>query len=165
MGTEGLSYREAVERTGVFVRLSARTRDEALQELVNALAAAGKLGNADPRDVCRSAVERENIGTTGFGYGLALPRARHPDIPRLVAPIGVSEAGIYFHSRDRQPVHVLFFLAVAPDTHEYRRDFLSVDLSLCRSIRPGPFIDNVIRAKSVDQFIALLGESDGDEDC
>ncbi|MGQ9608710.1 MAG: PTS sugar transporter subunit IIA, partial [bacterium] len=58
-------------------------------------------------------LEREELGTTGIGEGIAVPHGKSEAVDRVVAAFGRSEKGINFDSVDNQPVH-LFFLLVAP---------------------------------------------------
>jgi PTS system fructose-specific IIA component/PTS system nitrogen regulatory IIA component len=52
-------------------------------------------------------LQREELGTTAIGRGVAVPHARHAAIPRVVATIGFSPTGIDFDALDRNPVHLL----------------------------------------------------------
>ena len=58
--------------------LRATTKEDAIRVMVNALCAAGCIGEADAEDVVRAILRREGLGTTGFGrIGVAFPEARH----------------------------------------------------------------------------------------
>ena len=58
--------------------------------------------------------ERENLVTTGVGYGVAFPHAKTRAVKGIVIAFGRSEAGIEFDAMDHKPVH-LFFLIAAPE--------------------------------------------------
>lgn len=59
-------------------------------------------------------MERENLGPTGVGQGVALPHARLPDLDKVVGAFVLLEKPIDFASVDRQPVDIAFAL-FAPD--------------------------------------------------
>jgi len=58
-------------------------------------------------------MERESLGSTGIGDGVAIPHGKSPHLDRLVAAFGRSIPGVPFDSMDGKPAH-LFFLLVGP---------------------------------------------------
>lgn len=93
------------------IDMHARTKKEALRELADALAGATQA--LDAKELLGLLLERENLGTTAMGDGIAIPHARLESLDRLLAGYGRSRDGIDFDSIDGQPTH-LFFLLVAP---------------------------------------------------
>ncbi|MCB2190391.1 MAG: PTS sugar transporter subunit IIA [Deltaproteobacteria bacterium] len=59
-------------------------------------------------------VEREKLGSTGIGDGIAIPHGKMVGLDNLLLSFGRSRAGVDFDSLDGKPAH-LFFLVVAPD--------------------------------------------------
>jgi len=59
-------------------------------------------------------LERERLGSTGIGDGIAIPHGKMRDLDQLVLSFGRSSQGVDFESMDGKPVH-LFFLLVAPE--------------------------------------------------
>jgi len=59
-------------------------------------------------------IERERLGSTGIGDGIAIPHGKLPDMDNLLLSFGRSLAGVDFDSLDGKPAH-LFFLVVAPE--------------------------------------------------
>lgn len=89
---------------------SADSRKQALTLLSQALAAKTKL---DARDIFDAVMERERLGSTGVGEGVAIPHAR---IDRLSQPIGGFvrlESGVDFDAVDERPCDLVFML-IAP---------------------------------------------------
>jgi len=87
------------------------TKEDAVRELVALLKRAGAISDED--SVAKIVLEREELGTTGIGEGIAVPHGKSNAVDKLVAAFGRSEKGIDFASIDNQPVHLLFLL-VAP---------------------------------------------------
>lgn len=96
----------AVDERLVFPHLAATTAGEALAEMARGLERAGVVGSAS--DLARRLVEREAMGSTGLGGGLAIPHCKVRDLRDVVVAIGISRSGIEFHSADGEPVTVLF---------------------------------------------------------
>jgi PTS system nitrogen regulatory IIA component len=98
-------------REACLLEMSARTKPEALAELAAALCAA--VPGLPRDDLLARLLERERLGTTALGDGIAIPHARLESTPRVLASFGRSRAGVEFDSVDGRPTH-LFFVLVAP---------------------------------------------------
>jgi PTS system nitrogen regulatory IIA component len=61
-------------------------------------------------------MDRESLGSTGIGEGVAIPHGKMPGIDRLIAAFGRSRGGVQFASLDGKPAR-LFFLVVAPESN------------------------------------------------
>jgi PTS system nitrogen regulatory IIA component len=94
--------------------MGARTKPEALEELAGALAGAVK--GLDRGELLAMLQERERLGTTALGDGIAIPHARLESIRGMLASFGRSRSGVDFESVDGRPTH-LFFVLVAPGRH------------------------------------------------
>jgi len=92
--------------------LSAHDKEEVLHEL--AAKAAGRNSGLDGQEVFRILMERERLGSTGIGDGIAIPHGKLKRINGPMMIVGRSPAGIPFNSLDDRPVHI-FFLLIAPE--------------------------------------------------
>jgi len=68
----------------------------------------------DKEDLYKDVVERENLVTTGVGYGVAFPHAKTRAARGIVIAFGRTDEGVDFDAMDKKPVH-LFFLIAAPE--------------------------------------------------
>lgn len=68
----------------------------------------------DRDEVLKVLHERERLGSTGIGDGVAIPHGKLKNIDQLLLAFGCSKAGIDFDSMDGKPAH-LFFLLLAPE--------------------------------------------------
>jgi PTS system nitrogen regulatory IIA component len=103
---------ELLSNEAVVTEMSASDKDGALAELTDALLASGFNLNRD--EIIRILQERENLGSTGIGDGVAIPHGKLKNLDGLVMSFGRSRAGVDFDSMDGKPAH-LFFLLVAPE--------------------------------------------------
>ena len=93
--------------------LNARSRDEALSELVDVLAKTGKL--KDPKAFHSAILEREKIVSTGIGLGCAIPHAKLKGYDDFFIAIGVlSKEGVDWNALDGAPVRLVFMIG-GPD--------------------------------------------------
>lgn len=92
--------------------LKATSKNEVIEELVD-LASASPLVK-DHDELLQDIIHRENMVTTGIGYGVAFPHAKTKATKGIVISFGRSENGIDFEAMDKKPVYV-FFLIAAPE--------------------------------------------------
>ena len=99
----------------VIANLQAATREEAIEQLVAALADAGAITKRAVKEAVASVMARENQATTGIGRGIALPHAKIKAVKKVVGAIGRSAAGIDFAALDSKPVYIVILLLSSPD--------------------------------------------------
>jgi len=92
--------------------LKAATKEEAIVELVDLAATSTMIKDRD--ELLRDVTEREELVTTGVGYGVAFPHAKTRSAKGIVIAFGRSNGGIDFDAMDHKPVN-LFFLIAAPE--------------------------------------------------
>ena len=97
----------------VKIGLESRGKKEVIEELVDQLVSAKKIKKNMRNDIVNALMEREALGSTGIGQGIAIPHAKSSKINNLVAAFGTSKKGVEFQSLDSEPVNVIFLL-VAP---------------------------------------------------
>ena len=103
---------EFLSPEAVIADLRARDKPEILREMSAAFARAHPhLKEERLVEVLR---EREKLGSTGIGEGVAIPHGKLPGLSQLVAAFGVSRQGVDFEAIDGKPTH-LFFALVAPE--------------------------------------------------
>ncbi len=100
------------EENLVLFDMKASVKDEAIDELV-ALAGASNMIK-DEQMLLQDVKEREELVTTGVGYGVAFPHAKTRSAKGIVIAFGRSAKGIEFDAMDHKPVN-LFFLIAAPE--------------------------------------------------
>jgi len=92
--------------------LQQTTKRGVLEELISHLSAVVEGINA--ADLLGVLMEREQLGSTGIGDGVAIPHGKLKELKKLLAVFGKSARGVEFNAMDGRPVH-LFFLLLAPE--------------------------------------------------
>jgi PTS system fructose-specific IIA component/PTS system nitrogen regulatory IIA component len=108
-------------------------------------------------DVCATVLEREHLGSTGIGRGVAVPHAKHQGVDRPVGTVGISRDGVDFQSLDGDPVHIFFSLVSPP---ERAADHLAVLEYVSRQLRKGLFCKVLREAESAEAIWQILEETD-----
>lgn len=148
---------DIVIRDAVVCPLQASQRDDALDELLFALVGARALPKADLDTVRASMIERERVGSTGFGKGIAVPHVKHERITKMVAAVGVSPTGVEFNALDRQPVYSIVMLlspAEQPEAH------LQAMHTVFKHLQSEQFRRFLRQAETPAEVIGLLEEAD-----
>ncbi|HRK32017.1 MAG TPA: PTS sugar transporter subunit IIA [Tepidisphaeraceae bacterium] len=104
---------EILKPVNIKVPLSAKTKVEAISELVDLLSANGEL--TDPKMVLDAVLDREATRTTGIGKGLAIPHGKCGGTNHLVMAIGKPAEPIEFQAIDGRPITVLWMLTSPPE--------------------------------------------------
>src|SRR5690242_107163 len=104
---------EILKPQNIKIPLQAKTKTDAISELVQLLAANKEVGDA--KKVLDSVLEREATRTTGIGNGLAIPHGKCSGTKDLVMAIGKAGTPIDFQAIDGRPVTIIWMLASPPD--------------------------------------------------
>lgn len=120
--------------------------------------AAEKTG-ADGHAVLDALVERERLGTTGVGRGIALPHTRLPGLDKIFCAF-IKTTPVDFESIDGKLVDLAFMLLVP---EEAGADHLKALARLSRLLRDEAVADALRQAKTVNDIYALINQNDQDE--
>jgi mannitol/fructose-specific phosphotransferase system IIA component (Ntr-type) len=137
--------------------LKAKSRDEVITELIEAITAAGHLKKSDCADVIKAVINRENEASTGLGKGVAVPHVKHSSVKQPVCAVGRSDCGIDFASLDKQPVYVVLLLlspAEEPERH------LEAMEKIFEHIQQDKFRKFLRQSQTAEQINDILLESD-----
>lgn len=145
----------AVDERLVFPHLAAQTAEEALAEVAAELERAGVVGSAS--DLTRRLVERETMGSTGLGGGLAIPHCKVRGLTEVVIAIGISRSGVDFHAADGQPVSVLFVVLSPADSPALHLQALA---RISRLIRMPGVAESLRRADDAAAVAALWKDAE-----
>ena len=131
--------------------LLAKTKIEALTELVNAIAKGGiKLKSSSIIEILQ---QRENLGSTGIGDGVAIPHGKIPELDDLIVAFGRSMEGVPYDSIDGKPVH-LFFLLLAPENSAGQH--LKVLAKISKMLKVANFRKMLLKAKSQSDLFKII---------
>src|SRR4030081_1903662 len=95
---------EVLREDLVFPDLAASDKAGALGELSPGLAKASP--GLSPGKLTETLLEREKLGSTGIGEGVAIPHGKLPGIPGLIAAFARSQAGVDFAAIDGKPTYL-----------------------------------------------------------
>jgi nitrogen PTS system EIIA component len=141
----------------VLAELSGHTAPEVLAELCRPVAGALSL---DHTRLVQTLLDRERLGSTSVGDGVAIPHGRLPDLPALTAVFGRSKGGVEFRSIDGKPVR-LFLALFAPQSAA--STYVQVLARVSRLFRSPAFRDAILSAPDAPAILKLIEVEDGRE--
>lgn len=100
------------DETLIKFNMKAETKDGVIKELVDLVSSSAMV--KDHEQLLKDVSEREELVTTGVGYGVAFPHAKTKSVKGVVIAFGRSENGIDFNAMDHKKVNI-FFLIAAPE--------------------------------------------------
>ncbi len=96
---------------GVIATLKANSKKQALQELADH---AARMSGLAERDIFETLLQRERLGSTGIGHGIAIPHGKLARVDRLFGLFARFDRPVDFEALDGQPVDIAFLL-LAPE--------------------------------------------------
>jgi len=137
----------------ILPRLKSANKKQALQEMA---AKAAVLTGRDERDIFETLMQREKLGSTGVGHGVAIPHGKLAGLDRLVGVFALLDRPIDFDSLDGEPVDVMFLL-LAPESAG--ADHLKALARIARVLRDDETAAKLRAADDATAMYALLTEN------
>ncbi|HOW28793.1 MAG TPA: PTS sugar transporter subunit IIA [Elusimicrobiota bacterium] len=135
--------------------LKAQTKREVLVEMCEVLRNAGRISDLD--SVMNILMEREALGSTGIGQGIAIPHAKSDAIKEQIVAVGISKRGVDFDALDGEPVYILFLL-LAPV--EEAGAHLKALAKISRLLKDKYFRQALRDAKTPDVLLKAIQDED-----
>ena len=134
--------------------LSGGNKRALLQQL--AQFAAGRL-QTDAAEILSSVTERERLGSTGFGQGVAIPHGKIEGLTQIYCLFARLSEPVDYKSIDGQPVDLVFLLLSPPDAGA---EHLKALAAISRVTRHAPTLEKMRGARSRDALAAVLMGAD-----
>jgi len=132
--------------------IKSNNKTDAIKELTALLKGTGTIADDEP--VAKVVLEREELGSTGIGEGIAVPHGKSDAVDNVVAAFGRSEKGIDFKSEvDNIPVHLVFLL-VAPIGSS--GPHLLALARISRLLKSKDFRERLLKAKSKSEILDIF---------
>ena len=142
-----------LEKDLVLSDLNSQGKEEVLKELV--LALGKRYENLDTDLAVRVLLDREQLGTTGIGDGIAIPHGKIDGIDDVMLVVGRSLTGVDFEALDSKPCSI-FFLVLAPE--EVAGMHLRILAQISRVLKDEQFRERFHSAESHDAIWKLLSQ-------
>jgi PTS system nitrogen regulatory IIA component len=146
---------EMLRKEFVLEELKAGNKHDALAELAGVFAKGKIKVNAEA--MLHVLLDRERLGSTGIGDGIAIPHGKVQGLDEIVVAFGRSREGIGFEAMDGKPVH-LFFLLMAPENSAGQH--LKALAKISRMLKDPNFRKNLLNAVMHEDLFRIIAEKD-----
>lgn len=136
--------------------LSSLTKEGVLRELTGKLLERHR--DLDGEDILRLLMERELLGSTGIGGGIALPHAKTPRVGKPILVFGRSTTGIAYDALDGKPVSLFFLLISDANSIDV---YLTLLARLSRLVKDRALRSRLLEAEDSVAMYACIEEQDG----
>ncbi len=146
---------ELININSIIPELASKDKKSVLKELAGSIA--HQELSVDENVLLKVLMEREQLGTTGIGDGVAIPHGKLSDIDRPIISFGRSRDGLDFDSMDGQPSY-LFFLLIAPDNSSGVH--LQVLAKIANLLKNNAFRKELMEAGSTEELYRMIIRTD-----
>ena len=149
-----MEIRDILQPEAVIAGLKVTSKKQVLQELARH---AATVTGVNERKIFETLLERERLGTTGVGNGIAIPHGKLSELTRLYGVFARIDKPIDFDSIDEQPVDLVFLL-LAPEAAG--ADHLKALARVSRLLRDAATCEKLRGAKTADGLYLLLTQTE-----
>lgn len=132
--------------------LKAKNKDDVLLELSKLIENSENI-LSEENTVYKALLEREKLGSTGIGKGVAIPHAKTEIAKKLTIAFGISKEKIEFKSMDNEKVNI-FFVFASPNRDS--QVYLKVLARISRLIREESFREGLLKCKTPKEVIEYI---------
>lgn len=145
---------DLIKKDGILPSLKAKNKKQVLQELSSV---AASLTGLEERDIFDTLLQRERLGSTGIGQGIAIPHSKLPGLDGIVGLFARLEKPVDFEAVDSEPVDLVFLL-LAPESAG--ADHLKALARISRLLRMPAAVEDLRAASTSDAVYAILTEAE-----
>ena len=146
---------EIIDKDNIIMELKAKDKRVVLEELAEVIATHDP--SIDKGTLVKILVERERLGSTGIGDGVAIPHGKFNGLKSPLMSFGRSREGLDFESMDEQPAY-LFFLLIAPENAAGIH--LKVLARIAKNLKSSAFRKKLMEASSKNEIYQTIIQAD-----
>lgn len=140
----------------ILLGLESVEREEALKEMAGFLKKRNRI--MKEKDLYEKLAQRERLGSTAIGEGVAIPHCKMKGIKDPVVMLAVSTKGVNFHSLDGKPSHLFFLVASSPETPSLNLQILAAIAHLVR--KANSLLKKILEAKNISEILEIITEEE-----
>ncbi len=144
-----------LDTKSIILELKGKDKKSIIKELISELSKNKKI--KDEEEAVRSVIEREKLGSTGVGSGVAIPHGRTNAVEKLVGALGISSEGVDFDSLDGEPVHFIFLILSPLDA---TGDYLRAISRVSRFFKDRFFREALKNVSTIEEAVKIIKQED-----
>jgi nitrogen PTS system EIIA component len=145
---------QLLHKSSIIADIRASDKKGVLDELSAGISTAT---TASAQDIATVLMEREQLGSTGIGGGVAIPHGKLDKVKSIQVGLGLSRKGVNYDSLDNKPVHI-FFLLLTPANSA--GEHLKVLARISQLLKIDQFKKKLLEAETTDMIYDVIMEQD-----
>ena len=133
------------------IDLKSNNKEDTLNELLDVICKSEKITNS--KIFRKEIFKREKLMSTGIGYEIAIPHARHKSVTDFVIALGRKKEGMEYASIDDKPVKLIFMIG-ASDKQD--KDYIKLLSRIVLRLKNQEFVDKLLNAKDPAEMYDLI---------
>jgi PTS system nitrogen regulatory IIA component len=143
-----------LHKDSIIADLKAKDKKGVIDELALTIS---KTTNTSAKTIAEILLEREQLGSTGIGGGIAIPHGKLNLTESIIIGFGLSKKGIEYESLDNRPVHIFFVLLTSENS---TGGHLKVLAQISKLLKTDEFKKGLLSAQSVNDIYEIIMEKD-----
>lgn len=149
-----MTINELLDAKSVKIPLAATSKEEAIRLLVDSLTEAGSV--SDKAAYLEAVLQREATGSTGIGFGVAIPHGKSPGVAKAGIAFAKLAQPLEWASLDGNPVQSVFMIAVPQEAAG--NEHLKILIAISRKLIDEEFRGKLLAVGNYDELAALLAD-------
>ncbi|MEF2070355.1 PTS IIA-like nitrogen regulatory protein PtsN [Consotaella aegiceratis] len=148
-----MDFDDLIEQDAILPALKANSKKQVLQDLAQK---AAEVTGLPERDIFETVLQREKLGSTGVGNGIAIPHGKLAGLDRIVGVFGRLSRPVDFDALDEQPVDLVFLL-LAPEGAG--ADHLKALSKVARLLRNPDTVEKIRSSRDASALYTLMTQA------
>jgi PTS system nitrogen regulatory IIA component len=149
-----------IDSNSILLNATSSSKDEMLKEIASIAVKSELIDNSREDELYNAFKDRESVGTTGFGGGIAIPHCRIDNLDKFVVGVVIHKSGVDFDSLDKKKTELFAFI-IGPK--EARNDHVHVLSKLSRVLSDKTIISELKSAESTEAALEAILRRSGDD--
>jgi len=141
----------------IIPELYGQTKEEILRELVGWIKGEKNI-NRKEKEIVEKLIQRENMGSTAIGRGVAVPHCKLKGLDQPLILLGISRPGVDFQAIDQKPVHLFFLVVSPPENPSVNLQILAAIAHLVRESKE--LVKKILQANSNQEILRIIKEEE-----
>ncbi len=154
-GGNVLRLSEYMNRGLIYLDVAASDKADAIAQIVASMGKTKIIKKAD--DFREEVIQRERLGSTGIGKGIAIPHARTKNVGKITIAFARLQNGIDFGAEDEELVRLVFLLGTPI---EAVGEYLKILAKLTKVLKENGLRKKLLKANSADEVLSLIEEAE-----
>ncbi len=148
-----MKIKEALKSECMKIDFKSRTKKDVIREISEIAKASNLLENYSVDDIYKAFMERENLGSTGFGDRIGIPHCRLKNMESFVVGAVIDKEGVDFESMDGSKTNVFFFM-IGPDSE--RSQHIKILSEISKILKEEGAVDKLLDSKTSSELYSNI---------